>query len=76
MLPQLQRQYPTLNLPLAVLYGRDDRILNPQEQGQALVDLVPGAELELVDGGHMLPITQPDITAEFIHRMMQRSSAN
>ncbi len=76
VLPQLQRQYPTLNLPLAVLYGRDDRILNPQEQGQALVDLVPGAELELVDGGHMLPITQPDITAEFIHRMMQRSSAN
>jgi carboxypeptidase C (cathepsin A) len=27
---------------------------------------VPGARLELVEGGHMLPVTQVEVTAEFI----------
>lgn len=74
VLPQMQQQYPNLQLPVAVLYGREDRILNPQEQGQALVDLVPAAELELIEGGHMLPVTQPEVTADFIRRVMQRTS--
>jgi len=73
-LPALQQRYAQLNLPVAVLYGRQDRILDPQEQGQALVDVLPGAELELIDGGHMLPITQPDITSEFIRRQSLRSA--
>ncbi|WP_218838663.1 alpha/beta fold hydrolase [Halopseudomonas pelagia] len=67
-LPMMQQQYPTLTLPVAVLYGRQDRILNHIEQGQGLADVAPTAELELIDGGHMLPITQPDVTANFIRR--------
>lgn len=67
-LPMLQQQYSTLTLPIAVLYGRQDRILNDQEQGQGLADAAPTAELELIDGGHMLPVTQPDVTADFIRR--------
>nr|AKJ87234.1 hypothetical protein [uncultured organism] len=55
---------------LGVLYGRQDRILNPQEQGQGLVDALPDTELELIDGGHMLPITQPQVTSEFIRRVL------
>lgn len=68
-LPTMQQCYRSLTLPVAVLYGRDDRILDPQEQGQALVDALPGAQLELIDGGHMLPITQPEVTSEFIRRV-------
>lgn len=72
VLPAMQQRYQDLNLPIGILYGRQDRILDPQEQGQALADRVPGVELELIDGGHMLPITQPDITAAFIERRMQQ----
>jgi len=75
VLPAMQQCYGSVQLPVAVLYGREDRILDPQEQGQALVDALPGAELELVDGGHMLPITQPDVTSEFIRRMVLRIKA-
>ena len=73
VLPGLQQQYAHLRLPVSVLYGRQDRILDPQEQGQALVNVVPGAELELVDGGHMLPVTQPALTADFIRKALERT---
>lgn len=76
VLPTMQQRYSSMQLPVAVLYGRHDRILNPQEQGQALVDVLPGAELELIDGGHMLPITQPDLTSEFIRRVLLRTQPN
>jgi len=75
VLPRMQERYPAMQLPISVLYGRQDRILDPTEQGEALVGRVPGAELELVDGGHMLPITQPEATSDFIRRAVQRINA-
>lgn len=65
-LPQQQARYGELRVPVQVLYGRDDRILDWKANGQALVDKVPGATLALIDGGHMLPITHPDACADFI----------
>ena len=65
-LPAIEARYSELRIPVQVLYGRGDRILNWKGNGQALVDKIPGAKLVLVDGGHMLPITQPELTAEFI----------
>lgn len=75
VLPLMQLRYDDLDLPIGVLYGRQDRILDPQEQGQALADRLATVELELIDGGHMLPITQPDVTIEFIQRQLQRRQA-
>jgi pimeloyl-ACP methyl ester carboxylesterase len=65
-LPQVQARYPELRVPVSVLYGKDDRILDWKANGQALVDKVPGARLELIEGGHMLPVTQVAATADFI----------
>ncbi len=65
-LPQVQERYHELRVPVSVLYGKDDRILDWKANGQALVDKLPGARLVLVEGGHMLPITQVDLTADFI----------
>jgi len=65
-LPHVQARYPELRLPVHVLYGKDDRILDWKANGRALVDKVAGARLELIEGGHMLPVTQPGVTAEFI----------
>lgn len=67
-LPLMQQQYATLTLPISVLYGREDRILDYREQGEAMAQAAPNVELELISGGHMLPVTQPDVTAEFILR--------
>jgi pimeloyl-ACP methyl ester carboxylesterase len=66
-------RYGAMQLPVSVLYGRGDRILNPLEQGEALAAKLPGAELTLVDGGHMLPITAPERTARFIREAAARA---
>jgi pimeloyl-ACP methyl ester carboxylesterase len=65
-LPQQESRYAELRLPVSVLFAREDRILDWRANGQALVDKVRGATLQLVDGGHMLPITNPELTAGFI----------
>jgi pimeloyl-ACP methyl ester carboxylesterase len=65
-LPEQQMRYGELRVPVSILYGKDDRILDWRTHGLALADKVDGARLELVAGGHMLPITHPDVTAAFI----------
>lgn len=62
----LERRYGELRVPLAMLFGRDDRLLCWRANGQAMLDKVPGARLEVVEGGHMLPVTRPELTASFI----------
>lgn len=78
-LAQQQERYASLAVPLHVLFGKDDRILDWKRNGQALVDKVPGATLQLTEGGHMLPITQPALCAAFIeaaaHACGQRMGA-
>ena len=65
-LPKIVERYPSLTLPIAILFGRDDGILNFQSNGVAMQKKVPGLTLELVPGGHMLPVTAPKETAEFL----------
>jgi pimeloyl-ACP methyl ester carboxylesterase len=72
-LPLQQARYGALRLPLGILFGREDRILDWRHDGQALADKVGGARLELVDGGHMLPVTQPDACVALIEQMAQAS---
>jgi pimeloyl-ACP methyl ester carboxylesterase len=77
-LPVQETRYGELQVPVSILYGRDDRILDWRAHGQALADKVRGATLQLIEGGHMLPITNPDATAAFIEsaaRQHARSAA-
>jgi pimeloyl-ACP methyl ester carboxylesterase len=75
-LPQQQARYAGLKVPVHVLYGRGDRILDWQHNGQALVDQVPGARLTLIDGGHMLPVTHPQQCADFIDDVARACAAS
>jgi pimeloyl-ACP methyl ester carboxylesterase len=59
-------RYHTLRVPVGVLYGTGDRILDPRAHGEAMRALVPDLRLELVEGGHMLPLTAPDRVAAFV----------
>lgn len=73
ILPALEQRYDSLQIPVSILYGRQDRILDPAGQGEALAARVLNAELELVDGGHMLPVTQPELCTDFIRRAWTRT---
>ena len=71
-LPEMEAAYARMRLPVSVLYGRGDRILNPGEQGQALVNALPGVQLTLIEGGHMLPVTLPHLCADFVRATLKR----
>lgn len=72
-LPGMAERYGTLHMPVAVLFGQDDRVLNWREHGAALEGQVPGLELTLVPGGHMLPVTDPERTVEWLRMLAQRT---
>ena len=65
-LPGMVTRYPDLRVPVAVLYGRDDRVLDPDHHGRRLADALPAAKLTIIDGGHMIPVTRPNETAAWV----------
>jgi pimeloyl-ACP methyl ester carboxylesterase len=70
-LPSLVASYPRLRLPVGILYGTADRILDPVHHGEGMRALVPHVHLDYVEGaGHMLPLTAPDRVAAFVRRVM------
>ena len=72
---EMIRRYPTLAVPVGILFGWGDQLLDPRAHGQATKEQIPGLYLELIEGGHMLPVTAPDAVANFI-RLMARSAAD
>ena len=77
-LPELIARYEELSRedapPVSILVARQDRILNSKSQGIALAEQLKRAHLEIVEGGHMLPVTQPEIVAKFIEESIKRSA--
>ncbi|MEG3168404.1 alpha/beta hydrolase [Sphingomonas sp. LB3N6] len=61
-------RYPELTIPVALLYGRDDQVIAPSIDGEQTVAAIPGATLEMTDGGHMLPVAHPQASAAFVRR--------
>jgi pimeloyl-ACP methyl ester carboxylesterase len=65
-------RYPTLSVPVSILYAPGDNLLDSRLHGERTASEIPGAEIELVEGGHMLPFTQPELTAAFVRRAAAR----
>ncbi|WP_458071816.1 alpha/beta fold hydrolase [Rhodanobacter sp. BL-MT-08] len=66
-LPNMESRYGTLKMPVDVLYGRQDQVLDYRQHGEALTRKIPHATLKLVDGGgHMLPVTVPALTTQWL----------
>ena len=75
-LGEMPARYKDLTVPVGILYGTDDRILDPAAHGKGLAAKVAGADLELIEGGgHMILITSADHAAAFVARMAQRAAA-
>lgn len=69
-------RYSELNLPVSILYARGDNLLDPDYHGGRTAREIPSAELELVEGGHMLPFTQPEETARWIREAAARKGSS
>lgn len=74
-LADMVRRYASLKVPVGVLFGRQDRILDPGEHGEALAAKIDGLRLTLTEGGHMLPVTAPDETADWIRSVARHALA-
>jgi pimeloyl-ACP methyl ester carboxylesterase len=62
-------RYGGLGLPTGILYGRDDAVLDPALHGEATAATIRDARIELIEGGHMLPVTHADRTAAFVREI-------
>ncbi len=67
MLPR----YGAITLPVAILFGDDDRLLDPVAQGDVTAAAIPTARLTRIGGGHMIPVTRPAETAAWLRPLAQ-----
>ncbi|KVE28854.1 alpha/beta hydrolase [Burkholderia singularis] len=74
-LPDMESRYASLNVPVALLHGRNDQILNYQRHAEALKNRLDSVDLRIVDGGHMLPVTQPAETTDWLLDVAKPSPA-
>ncbi|WP_284734494.1 alpha/beta fold hydrolase [Sphingosinicella terrae] len=65
-MPALVARYGEIAVPASILYGDGDRLLDPERHGRITAGQIDGARLEIVPGGHMLPFTQPELTARWL----------
>ncbi|MBB5714851.1 alpha/beta fold hydrolase [Sphingomonas aerophila] len=65
-LTELAGRYRTLALPVSILFARGDKLLDPAEHGEKTAASITNGRCELVEGGHMLPVTQPELVTRFI----------
>ena len=71
-LEPMAERYPSLAVPVSILYARADNLLDYRKHGELTATQIKGAEIELVEGGHMLPFTQPETTLAFLRRALER----
>lgn len=71
-LSAIAARYPELRVPVAILYGRDDQVIDPPAEIEHVRAAIPGVAVEIVDGGHMLPVTQAAATAAFLRTSAAR----
>jgi len=62
----LAARYGELSVPVAILYGREDAILDPELHGAKIAADFPRVSLTLIPGGHMIPVTAPEKVAAWI----------
>ena len=69
-------RYGSIESPLVILFGSEDRVLDVERDGRALAAAVPGAELVVVpSAGHKLHHTHPEQLLEALARVVERVGA-
>lgn len=70
----IDQRIPSLDMPVVVLLARGDRPI-PIRHGRQLASALPGATVIEVDGGHMLPVVQPDVVAAAVRSIGDGAAA-
>jgi pimeloyl-ACP methyl ester carboxylesterase len=65
-MPAIEVAYANMKTPVHVLFAHEDRILDCKQNGEDLPSRIPGAQITLVTGGHMLPVTQVELCVQFV----------
>jgi pimeloyl-ACP methyl ester carboxylesterase len=69
-----QNRYGELHLPVAILAGRDDHLIDQNQQSAKLAAHIPQAELRIMPGlGHMIHYSAMDEIEASIDRLLQPS---
>jgi pimeloyl-ACP methyl ester carboxylesterase len=64
-----------VRVPVSILFGRDDAVLDPMLHGRTPAAVLPHADVTFVDGGHMIPATRARMVADWIGRVASGASA-
>lgn len=75
-LPALEARYGEIAMPVGILFGTRDRVLDFEEHGVSMLDRIAGLDFEILDGiGHMPQYAMPDRVIAFIRRIAGRAFA-
>lgn len=73
-LARQQGRYHELKLPVGILFGTADRVLDHREHGLPMLDQVKGLDLQLIEGvGHMPQFSETERVIAFIKRIAVRA---
>jgi pimeloyl-ACP methyl ester carboxylesterase len=63
-----------LPIPITIMAGTEDRIVDPESHAEWFHDQIPGSDLQLVSGaGHMVHYAVPDQVADAIDAVSERA---
>jgi pimeloyl-ACP methyl ester carboxylesterase len=72
--PRLQKRFGEIKVPVGILFGTADRVLDYQKHGVEMVGRIADLDLELAEGiGHMPQFSAAEQTTAFIKRMAERA---
>lgn len=62
-------RYGEIGLPVSILCGRQDALLDPELHGAKTASDIPNGDVEMLDGGHMLPVTHIEATEAWLRKL-------
>ncbi len=75
-LERLQNRYGELSMPVGLLFGVADRVLDYRLHGLPMRDKIRGIEVEIIDGvGHMPQYAATGLVIAFIRRIAEKAFA-
>lgn len=75
--PRVQKKFADIKVPVGILFGTADRVLDYQKHGVEMVGRIKDLDLELAEGvGHMPQFSAREQTAAFVKRMAERAFAS
>lgn len=75
-LPRQESRYGEIKMPVGILFGAEDRVLDYRVQGLQMEGKLAGLELEIVEGvGHMPQYAVADRVIAFVRRLAAKAFA-